>query len=265
MQRLVAGNHRTMIKRLSKIEYLTSGERRWLTKEVESYPYFVAPRIALVEQLLLHNDASLQSVLAQTALYTPNREQLLARLSQIESRWVALYGVLSPQQEATEKKAEPRTITNTLVDSLESHNYERETTPTAAIPFGATCTPTIDYASLLAKEGELQEEQPALNNIDLIDSFIEKSQQKEISRIGGSGDDAPIVHTPPIKSDHIDQIFSDDTFLTESLAKIYIKQGRYLKALEIIKKLSLKYPEKSSYFADQIVYLEKLITNIKTK
>lgn len=58
---------------------------------------------------------------------------------------------------------------------------------------------------------------------------------------------------------------ADDTFFTESLAKIYIKQRRYEKALQIIKKLSLKYPEKNIYFADQIRFLEKLIINIKTE
>ena len=58
---------------------------------------------------------------------------------------------------------------------------------------------------------------------------------------------------------------ADDTFFTENLAKIYIKQLRYEKALQIIKKLSLKYPEKNIYFADQIRFLEKLIINIKTE
>ena len=47
--------------------------------------------------------------------------------------------------------------------------------------------------------------------------------------------------------------------LSESLAKIYIKQRKYSKALEIIKTISLKFPEKSIYFADQIRFLQKLI------
>jgi len=50
---------------------------------------------------------------------------------------------------------------------------------------------------------------------------------------------------------------------TETLAKIYLKQKRYDRALEIIKSLSLKYPEKNVYFADQIRFLEKLIINTK--
>jgi predicted Zn-dependent protease len=57
----------------------------------------------------------------------------------------------------------------------------------------------------------------------------------------------------------------DDSYFTETLAKIYIKQRRYSKALEIIRKLNLKYPKKSIYFADQIRFLEKLVINEKTK
>ena len=55
----------------------------------------------------------------------------------------------------------------------------------------------------------------------------------------------------------------DDSYFTETLARIYVKQKRYDKALQIIKNLSLKYPEKNIYFADQIRFLEKLIINTK--
>lgn len=48
---------------------------------------------------------------------------------------------------------------------------------------------------------------------------------------------------------------------SEALARIYVKQKRYTRALEIIKSLSLKYPEKNRYFADQIRYLEQLINS----
>ena len=47
--------------------------------------------------------------------------------------------------------------------------------------------------------------------------------------------------------------------VSETLAQIYIDQMLYHKAIDTYKKLSLKYPEKSTYFAGQISELEKKI------
>ena len=65
--------------------------------------------------------------------------------------------------------------------------------------------------------------------------------------------------------DKTEQNDGDEGVFTETLARIYIKQGQYSKALEIIKRLNLKYPKKNVYFADQIRFLEKLIINNKYK
>lgn len=61
----------------------------------------------------------------------------------------------------------------------------------------------------------------------------------------------------------VNEINVEDSLFTETLAKIYIKQGHYEKALRIVKSLSLKFPEKSLYFADRIRFLEKIIKNNK--
>ena len=47
--------------------------------------------------------------------------------------------------------------------------------------------------------------------------------------------------------------------LSESLARVYIKTGRYERAYEILNRLSLAVPEKNAYFADQLLFLRKLM------
>ncbi len=91
---------------------------------------------------------------------------------------------------------------------------------------------------------------PQLKHQDLIDSFI--TANPHIKPVGEVSDVETVV---------LDNTNVTDSIFTESLAKIYIKQGQYDKAIRIFEKLNLKYPEKSSYFADQIRFLKKIIEN----
>ncbi len=53
----------------------------------------------------------------------------------------------------------------------------------------------------------------------------------------------------------------ESVMITDTLAKIYISQGKYEKAILAYEKLSLKYPEKNIYFVGQIKKIKQLINN----
>ncbi len=80
-----------------------------------------------------------------------------------------------------------------------------------------------------------------------IDRFI-----AENPRIKPAGaDTAPVDLTESLKIDK-------KQLMTETLARVYLEQGKYKKAIQAYRILILKYPEKSSFFADQIKAVEKL-------
>jgi len=86
------------------------------------------------------------------------------------------------------------------------------------------------------------DETPSIDQNNLISSFIKD-------------DPGPIRadKETSLKGDvSLASIKEHDGFITDTLAQIYVKQGLYAKAIYAYEKLSLKYPEKSAYFAAQI-------------
>jgi|GEM_PF-887807 len=99
----------------------------------------------------------------------------------------------------------------------------------------------------------IADEDPSRNTgTDLIEQFIRNNERTVIRPDGLSASEEDLS---------ADSLKEDDEMLTETLARIYIQQGYYHKALQAYEKLSLKFPGKSITFAIQIEKLRDLIKN----
>jgi hypothetical protein len=85
---------------------------------------------------------------------------------------------------------------------------------------------------------------------DLIDKFIIANPRIEPNR-GKTNLSVEDISKPFVETER--------GFITETLARIYVNQGYYSKAIDIYEKLSLKFPEKSSYFVSQIEKVKEYI------
>lgn len=88
--------------------------------------------------------------------------------------------------------------------------------------------------------------------IRLIEKFLEA--QPKMPQIKEKESSSPMESPAP-------QEDVNEDFVTETLATIYSQQGYYKKAIQIFEKLSLKYPEKCTYFAGQIEKIKNLMNN----
>jgi tetratricopeptide (TPR) repeat protein len=101
---------------------------------------------------------------------------------------------------------------------------------------------------------QLKDDGEPVKSNSLIDKFLSSNPgiqpRKNLEEANASDD-----HQNEILEKSLSE--SDD-IVTETLAMIYFQQKKYDKALESFQKLSLKYPEKSVYFASRIEEIEKL-------
>lgn len=226
------------------------------------YPYCQALRLLYLKNLSELRSVRYAEELRRNVVYLPDRARMFAYLDHGEYAWsrhfhaqkASEYGVPAEERDAFQlidtylRNANEEPYPEELEDLLPKVKEEQ----------------SADYVTMLLDRPDI--ETPADENATpsvqqtLIDSFIEKDEKEGVR--------LPFEEMPADtgkSANKEDLLIREESFLTESLAKIYIKQKKYSKALEIIKKLSLKYPEKNVYFVDQIRFLEKIITNIKTE
>ncbi len=221
------------------------------------HPYYQTARLLMLQNLYLLHDPSFDEELRRAAIYLTDRKVLF---NLIEAAHYQLKRT-DRQNRNTQNQPADDDRTISLIDNFletipadeEENGKKRKPTPADA---------AVDYVAYLMEvenSGEQKRESPSLHlkGQELIDSFIEKNGDGRIQL-----NDTP-EYLPELQEEN-ENAEPDEGFFTETLAKIYVKQGRYEQALEIIQRLNLNFPKKNSYFADQIRFLEKLILNNKT-
>lgn len=262
---------------------------------VARYPYFQSLRLLYLKNLYLLHDINFGAELRKAVLYVADRRVLFYL---IEGDRHVLAPKQKPRVDLSALEEEPgmdRTLF--LIDSFLA-TVPEEFVQSDELDY------TMDYTAYLMQQQEAAagqdaetEESPRLRGQSLIDSFLSKEAAgqsepvAEMSEIQKENPTESVAVTAPSEAPNPagEELFAtsdvpdaeelpadeneelsdenevEEGYFTETLAKIYIKQQRYDKALEIIKKISLNFPKKNAYFADQIRFLEKLIINAKSK
>ena len=218
----------------------------------QEHPYFHTARILLLQALYRKHSPAYDETLRRTAILVPAREAVF-RLTE-EPHYTH-----AEERKRYDEVGEPAASrTATLIDSfLESQTPDMSITH----PIDAA----QDYIGYLlqreSQQGQKEAEALPMNGGGVVEDFLENEPGRIVL---GSGTQEPPYEPTPIEEKKT-QNDDDNEILTEIMAGIYIKQGKYENAVKIIRQLSLKYPKKNRYFADQIRFLEKLIINNKHK
>ncbi|MBR2378866.1 MAG: hypothetical protein IKA91_05470 [Bacteroidaceae bacterium] len=228
------------------------------------YPYFSLPLMMYTQQH--YNDD--KDALALSVIYTGDIDEWATQLG-IKPCYNQLYPSSSHSAITTDS-----TIDLFLQTYGKDNEYETELSIPAPIEIkrhddaiddnDTTRTPLLtipayDYMSQLESMPDA-EDATLMQGDDLLEKFLQADAAGE--QLFSRPEYHPAGDTSTILGEN-DTKEGNDTLFSESLAKIYIQQRRYAKALEIIRKLNLNNPEKNIYFADQIRFLEKLIINVK--
>jgi hypothetical protein len=223
------------------------------------HPYYQTARLLMLQNLYLLHDPAFDEELRRAAIYITDRRVIFQMIEAAHYQIVQA----AASQESTKHKAqssESRTVT--LIDSfLDAMPDTDEQSPAKRKPTPADAA--VDYVAYLleTEAGNTDNDTPQLKGQDLIDTFLEQEQGRiqlaELPELTPAGTTQ--------QKENSDEESSDEEYFTETLARIYIKQGRYQKALDIIGRLNEQFPHKNAYFTDQIRFLEKLIINNNKK
>ena len=225
---------------------------------IELYPYFATARILELMAARKMSDPQFSSILNNNSIHITNRSHVFSNLNgDIEKNLQDLIsgseakGILSLETDQNENIpviSETELINNVDSDVLDSpDNIDILEFSYSKFSFGEQPEPKSEsndeMISTIDPNGNISDKD------NLIEKFIE-------SGFGVIRADKEINLKGDVSTNSVEE---NEELITETLVKIYIKQGLYNKAICAYEKLILKYPEKSAYFVSQIEEINKLI------
>ncbi len=220
-------------------------ETKNLRSIVHKYPFFQVARILYLKGLKNQESFRYNNELKKAAAYTTNR--------------TVLYDFITSKEFNTQKNNHKEVEKPTKTDenlSEKTLKIKKELDIGSPLHFNKSENYSFQqWLQLSTKQPIVRKKEPTKKIIkkslqeSIIDKFIETNPK--ISRINKA---VPI---------EIKERTSDATpqLMTETLAKVYLEQKKYDKAIKAYEILSLKYPEKSGFFADQIKRIQILQKN----
>ena len=218
---------------------LTKDSINQLTEIIKDFPYCQSARILLTTTLFREQNIRYENELRTTAIYAGNRGVLRKHVNQIGKKEDLIVLPDEHVEEAVVKTNGDKEKPEVKTESADSRSELKK-----IIEEHIT---DIEAETQQKSSNELKETLPKKSKSDLIDEFIKN--EPGITR-------QKSAFFNPVKAARI-SIVDEENIISETLAKIYTDQGLFEKAISTYKKLSLKFPEKSTYFAALIEKAEK--------
>ena len=263
------------------LEIIQESDLSALRQIVETYPYFQAARGMELIGLKNANSFKYNAALKKHAAYTSDRSWLFEIITQeaFNSQTKvkkAPQTSLSKETDLAKQGAEPSEIP-TITQKYAEEDYTEQTSDKKN---DSQQVKEANFSSLeLGKPLEFNkndrysfEEWLQLSAKNSVENKTETSIVKtsdtpkkaaKMAQINAFIATNPKMSTPLTNPEEITikdaQKINKEALMTETLARVYLEQKKYKKALQAYKILSLKYPEKNSFFASQIKVVQKLI------
>ena len=232
---------------IANSEVLKKEETSELKSIIEKYPFFQSARALYLKGLKQHGSFRYNHELKITASYTTDRTVLFDFItSKSFEKHTDIHQEISEKIKAQENSNEKEAIsekTNDLNLGTPIHFSKSETHSFQEWLKISTQTPI--------SRNKVNESNEEIDKEFLINRFIENNPKISTLR----KEEESKITVPEIKPDHF--------LMTETLAKVYLEQKKFSNAIKAYEILSLKYPEKSGFFADQIKKI-KILQNIKS-